>query len=863
MTSFYRKTHSNIQLSPLLDDEIPLLKFYVIPDISSLKIHRYRDGVIEEKKKLENLRDVFYKGNTLCTDIYLIADAGFGKTALCKRLALTWCQAKDPRTNDQIYFRDSEIEVMKGFKFVFLILLRDSSNECNIDDLIMKQLIQNMSNTYTLEDVQNILSKKKCLVILDGLDEWTHSTSDCKQDCNIPQRRVRKRVAVLTTTRPWKFSMCSLTAGEIDQKLELTGLNEKSANSLKRLILSHLSTTKDVNKVDQVVVKFDIAVSKKIDRNLEKIPLILVYNLFLWHYKINIEESEESLCRLYSRFSELLLSRTVLKYDSIESIFQHAPGEMPPCFTGLKYCRQFYTLLTALGQLAFHTLYKEDEKENSLVFDISVAEKYLNAVQMDFSLKTGIITQNKVQGKLFKENPKVSFAHKTVQEYFAALYMYSYFDISSVANIVLSKCKHVHDILEMSKNILFISGFHMELSSSISRELMKIVNEDEKTKKYRSTHQEMLSQSPLKDLQEMYISCCNEIPCEKEASLCLQDVFIGRNCQQEQYRKHLKQMTTRNKENIRSLYINMSDMESTPYSTAKKVIDYFILCDLENIEKIHYTGKYSDDILPLLNTSVKCLYLSCIDPWSPLLFEKVNILQKLEAIKIGGFKMSHSELNLLLNYISKRNCMREIELLLLDCTDHEDDSCTGLGVDLSRHFSLRGLTLYWLPLTQVIINMSSLENCYLQHLYNPGLRLKFLNCEDCKLDTFVCRILQSSAAIDTVLDTLSLLRHVREVKLWRINLGTRTLTFSPHLNIEYLGLTTVTMEAFSISELVELVQKLPQSVRVVIFDCIVTPRKKFQSVKEKIKTSRTKFRILEDIKDRKERFVFETIKDGD
>lgn len=522
-----------------------------------------------------------------------------------------------------------------------------------------------------------------------------------------------------------------------------------------------------------------------------------------------------------------------------------------------EFCKQFYTLLTVLGKLAFHTLLVETRQENTLVFDRSVVDQFLNEVSLNFCLRTGILTQSKVRGKLLKQETKVSFAHKTVQEFFAAFH--SITDPVQFQEIVLSKCKCVQDILKMSKVLIFVSGINEKLSSLILSKVINIVNNDKITQEYRNTLDDSssLCHQQLKEFQNLCVSCSREFSWELQHNFSLHDMFINESCQEEQYRENLKTLMTRNTQDIRSLLIDMSDMLRTPYTTTQKVIDYFLLRDLVNIENIRYKGEYYD-ILPLLNSSVKCLSIVCYSSWSQLLFEKVNGLQKLEAIHLSMFKISHSELNSLLDYISQRDCMKEIRLLCLYCTDHRMRSCTGFSLDLSRNSTLRKLTLDSVPLTQVIVNMSSLEHCWLQHLRNPDFVLKFLNNEDCKLRTFYCKEIISTVAIDAVLDSLSLLNHVTEVRLWSINLGRRSLTFFTRVNIARLLLWWVKIDASTFRELVDFVHKLSQTVTVHMFACTISPEDECESVKEKIKTLQRDFRIL---RDEKYKFVFETIKD--
>lgn len=121
------------------------------------------------------------------------------------------------------------------------------------------------------------------------------------------------------------------------------------------------------------------------------------------------------------------------------------------------------------------------------------------------------------------------------------------------------------------------------------------------------------------------------------------------------------------------------------------------------------------------------------------------------------------------------------------------------------------------------MNMASLENCKL-HLSNQDLELTFLNSADNKLNTFYCESLKSSAAIDEMLCDLLESRHVRDVELWGIDLGRRSLTLTlDFVYIERLELGEVTMEDSTLRTLVGSVLKLKQTVTVDIWDCNISP----------------------------------------
>ncbi|XP_045184200.2 uncharacterized protein LOC123542409 [Mercenaria mercenaria] len=835
---FYRQQYHILPLSPLIEDQdTPLLKFYVMPDINSVEIQSSFGGGNVIKSEVTSLRDVFYKKNKKCHEIYLSADAGFGKTAFSKRLVLTWCQAKKRIKSEQKCFEEDDIRAMSEFKFVFLLSLRDCAEECDIDEMIVKQIIPRLANTsVTFSHIQTILSKGKCLLILDGLDEWVHPTSACKQGTSdIPHRKARE-CTILTTTRPWKLSVISLSSSQIDQKLELVGLNATSAEKLKKTVISLLTGEKDKKKHIQ---DFNSTIEHKGISDLETVPLLLMYLLCLWYDEVDLGRSK---CELYCQIVEMLLKRTCKKYPVMQQASKPHQSDIPQCFIEHVHCKKYYTLLKALGQLAFETLFS-DQSESTLVFSQSMTDLYLNAGDLKLCLHSGILTQSKQQ-KLTKKKFKVSFSHKTVQEYFCALYI-SYQNESDFQKFVLQRFNSTQNILDMSKVFVFISGMNAEIMSSISHRLMSVISKDQITRRYRSTAgYEFKNLKPLKDIQNMYISCLKENT--GNTSLCLQDFIIDKDSQQENYLSHLELLAKHNKINLESICI------ITGVPSLREIIDWFELHDLVSVKKIYYKGEYKEAEIIRLLTS-KCVesvtvfsgawqdnrLLPEYSPCSTELSKTFQNISQMRAIEIDGFKMEHDVLKEFLNYIINRKSMAEIRLSRLSCVTH-DISCEEINLDFSQHSDLRALELKMIPVSQLKVNVSSLEECDVGRLPKPGLLTSFLRelPAASKLHTFKCYYIESSDEIEILLKTLPLLVQLKCVYLCFINLGERSLSLSPEMvNLENVFLLEATLTGSSLRNLVNLVEKLPQSVMIKMHDCNITPETEFADVKKYIKKS--------------------------
>ncbi|XP_053379888.1 uncharacterized protein LOC123563855 [Mercenaria mercenaria] len=860
----YRQEYHALPLSPLVEEQdTPLLKFYVMPDINSVELQRSFGGEKEIKSKITSLHDVFYKKNKTCREIYLTADAGLGKTAFSKRLVLTWCQAKQRIESDQKFFKEEDIQAMAEFEFVFLLSLRDCTEECDIDEMIVKQIIPRLADpSVTVSNIEVILSKGKRLVILDGLDEWIHPMSACKQrQRDIPHRKARE-CTILTTTRPWKISVISLRLSQIDQKLELVGLNKASAKELKKNVISLLSGETDTEKHIQ---NFNSTLENKGILDLETTPLLLMYLLCLWYDGIYPGRSQ---CELYCQIVEMLLKRTFKKYPDMQQACEPPKSDIPQCFSEHVHCTKYYPLLKAVGQLAFETLFS-GKRESTLVFQKSIAEKYLytdkDTDYMKLCLLSGILTQSKVE-KLTSQSSKVSFSHKTVQEYFCALYIVCQ-NKNEVQKFVKQKFSSLRNILDMSTVFYFISGMNAEIMSSISRELMTAINKAQTTRTYRSmTYYDSSYVNPLKDIQNLYISCLKET--EGNTNLCFQDFIIDENYQIEK----LVLLAIHNKLNIQSILIR------TGLYSLRDLFDQCELDDFIRIKKIYYSGKCEEaEIIRLLKSrSLECVavisntwqgnkFIPKHSSCSSELAKTFQNISQLRAIYINCFKMEHDVLKDFLNYIINRKSMVEIRLFKLHCVTHEIN-CREINLDFSQHSDLRSLALSAIPASQLKVDVSSLEDCEVGLLSEPGLVTSYLRELPAagKLHTFKSGSLESPGDIETLLQTLPLLVQVKHVTLYRISLGERSLSLSPEMvNIELVDLFMVTMSGSSLRDLVKVVEKLPQSVTVRMRGCNLTPETEFEDVKKYIKTSKNFVVIFDGITQINEyAFEFQTTEDG-
>ncbi|XP_060605535.1 uncharacterized protein LOC132758034 [Ruditapes philippinarum] len=301
------------------------------------------------------------------------------------------------------------------------------------------------------------------------------------------------------------------------------------------------------------------------------------------------------------------------------------------------------------------------------------------------------------------------------------------------------------------------------------------------------------------------------------------------------------------KNNIKSIMI-----QNKGICNLQEIISLFTLSHLPHIEKLYYQSDIvEEEIMSLLLKPLKCLTVSSCK-WENHQFvgkrcrlsAEINgglvKLQHLECLYIDCFTMTHEVMETLLNFLTSKKSMKEIILYSLNCSDH-DTSCRGFNLDLSQHSQLRNLGLSYIPVSQLNMDVSLLEECIVGELYKPGVVSSYLSQLPAanKLQTFRCVDLRSSSDIETMLQTVPLLYHVKYVSLVRMNLGERSLTLSPQMiNIERVNLFyIITMSCSVLHDLITVINKLPHTVTVGMEGCDIKPETEFENFKTFIKQS--------------------------
>ncbi|XP_060597339.1 uncharacterized protein LOC132751210 [Ruditapes philippinarum] len=129
----YRSDVLKVSAIPLQPDEenYSFSDIYIKPTITS-KIEKSRGE--SEEKEIKTMSEIFTKNGEPQKFIYVVGDAGSGKSSFCKYLINCWCMAHSDGHNEDDEFEG--VKEMKKFDFMFYISLRHNIKIRSIQEML-------------------------------------------------------------------------------------------------------------------------------------------------------------------------------------------------------------------------------------------------------------------------------------------------------------------------------------------------------------------------------------------------------------------------------------------------------------------------------------------------------------------------------------------------------------------------------------------------------------------------------------------------------------------------------------------------------------------------------------------------------
>lgn len=876
MIEYYRVEHKHLPVSPIIySNKANLLDFYVNPTMYYIDVDRqpFRNEESRLTNPCTSYKKIFQKGDEKCKNIYVTSPTGGGKTCCVKLMALTWCQAWKREDSKKTYFEKENIEAMNEFSFLFLISLRNCrSKECDVDEMIRNQLLCKLPQKFQAEDrLEKLLQSEKCLIIIDGLDEWSHPTKRQKKcpefSSKIPHRKFRLMTTVLTTTRRWKFHIVSREDVLIDQHIEIMGLDKESADMLIKKVVSHLNSRSGQSKTPN---EFNHLLQMKGLLRFVQFPLILMQFLCLWY---DGKDPGESKCQIFSNMLELLFTYACKRTDfadKYKNVQEHSKKGtwvnkiLPPCFKTAPLCSKYRKVLFSLAKLSYETLFGENY-DNSLVFDQKVVDIYLSEDEFLLSVETGILLQSKQTGKLTSDEVTFSFLHKTFQELLAA------FHISSKSNLpmnmmpkVMKKITSVDEILRMEMFLIFLSGLSPKVVTDLSQAFVSVIEKDDMTARYRRNIGTIFikDNKKMQEVSDLMTACVEESQSNGlDCSVYLEDIFVDEKSSDCAVRAAMSNIIDTNKDRAKSLYIHIHQTVSD--DTVKTIMKETNAASLVSLEKLFVWGSIGQaHIESLLENSTASL--KCLELWNQELFpEYLNIMLRMNSVhglSLMSIYIPHDQINNLMVYISRNKALKQLNLNKIMCSDHVNE-CPGYRLSLHTDAQPLMLILDKVHVTDVFLNAACIQTCIAELFYKPYALVSLLKClqDTPNLKRFECDCPVGETDTDFLVSTVTKFVHLNYFRLRNVSISRRKLDLSNMKDLVRVHIWHSTMTAPVFKGIVDDAERLDSSREVmVIFDnCTILPQEEADAVIDYVKTS-SNFDVLLQTAGKYPQFHFKT-----
>ena len=426
--------------------------------------------------------DLFTKDGEPVGNVYMLGQPGRGKTTFCLHLLSLWCAAMTiiPSTSLSVWKFDQNC-----FHFVFYVSLRHV-NRCRsrIEDMIcdMFERFGGMRKVI-LRVLRN--QKYRCLIMVDGLDEWVISPEVEEELANLNLKglpdvgRLSMNCTILFASRHWKLDLVKPKYKANDIEVEILGLTEKGIESIIENILQN-QTELEISSVGYK------AKCSKLMKRVEKskssinVPMFVTMKVFLGLHGDYVQESYTG---LFFDQVVLLIRRAIhdgrISKEAADRLhITHGSSiAIPKVITEIqqnKILSIFIILLYKLGKVAYDGLIK-----SHLVFDEDTLEEecVLGKRELDIALKVGIVSQMKAPGYFLVPKVSIEFLHKSMQEAMAALYIVC--DKSDAFTSFCGYCCTFDKVMEMSNVIQYMTGLSPVIGCKFSKHILHVATNDQ------------------------------------------------------------------------------------------------------------------------------------------------------------------------------------------------------------------------------------------------------------------------------------------------------------------------------------------------------------------------------------------------
>ena len=803
-----------IPVMPLEDDEgVSLPEIYgsvlVEEDVKAMKKTRRPDGR-SDNKTLDSIKDMFYIENGLAKRIFLKGEAGHGKTVLCLKLIESWSNLKHldnfkesrdsvhEKTSDSSHAvhntaiskssrrltdEDKDIQsCLSEFNFVFFVPLRNAKHgTSSIVDLVCDNV---SGDENTKQKIKKILENGNitCMVILDGLDEW-RAPDTCRVQ-GIPDSDGLVNCVVLYTMRPWRLVNLRLGLdGSCDKVVQIIGLKHDSIETvIRNVLINFYGMQRNSDVFWMVQQKYSRRAKHPMIETLMSIPLMLVASCLVWYEEDEILKKVEQgtismwsldtdvvtnfITSLILKLVELSITRAENKHRAVKCFLDEkrkSPNKLDvPILSDFKHIIDFLEVIKPVSVFALQALVS---KETKLVFPKDELEREIGQSTVELALNAGILSQNKAPGVSYQQRISVSFFHKTVQEFVAALCIAC--GGSDSFTTFCTHCTTVEKVIELSDVIMYVCGLNPAIGCQLcahTAHIMNIANKDTHILQYMEKGMldpESVNVAAIKEFNNMQYKWFGEIKqnlsytrnTDFKVAFHICDVHLGAFSDQG-FVDMISEIMSNGNEHIKSVFLHGSK------PSVGGIIKYLPLC-----------------------RNITTLYIDYIAS-KPTLEELASVIPqmvRLQHVRYRGGLVRIAD-SAVLNSLQLTDTLKCIELLNIDLTEK---------VTLTNISQLETVVLQTIHLAGFIL--PSLFLCsHLKHVELKDITLteKVTLTNMSQLETIVLQKIQNA---DLILPSLLLCRQLKHVELKDITLTeTVTLTLTKVSQLETVVLQNTT-----------------------------------------------------------------------
>ncbi|XP_053388336.1 uncharacterized protein LOC123541543 isoform X1 [Mercenaria mercenaria] len=779
-----------------------------------------------------SMHEIFRNQEKSAKYVYIIGDAGSGKSMLCKMLVYFWCIA---HSHQECSSDDSDIvKEMNNFNFLFYISLRHFADCDSIEKMLEK--------SYRDPALGDILKNEssECLILLDGLDEWKQVNTHDSQFLTpgLPGRNLHAHYTIVTTSRQWKFDFLQINDSEVDKIIKLHGIDE---NEIKNVTEKTVKMLNDRFQQSKNAENCTTDIQSRGVSDISHIPLILQQLICLW---FDEKLREKSKYAIYSNMLALLFEWNALKrtskYQEYVIVTQARMNDspLPDYLCDFRALRENTRVIQYLSQLAYGTLFDEN-KETSLTFSISALER-LNIPNdvIKNCLDIGILAEE--QDPSFpastSQQSLFSFFHKSVQEYLAAVYVASQLkEMLKSRNIFqnvkdgltdvcetcvmkyLGSCKTVAGVLEQSNVLIMLCGLEPQMLTHVSKFIYDVTLVEKMTLEESDTF-------PSYNVSPKYLKVIENI--QTCLFLCIEEVMsTAKNAQTPVHIAYLSVSPATNLQRYGENVILKNILSIEVYSCWLEYSDETKQTQSEPIKEIrsNTSGESIDHVYTkILDTNVSTLETvnfnfshlnEIITTRLVSILPKMRRLTSLQMKGTGLVYIPHDVFLSLCTFLNQLTSLRHVALNVF-CRKFDYHM-----IYLSQHEQLQHVDFMFSTICVFSCNTDNLKTCKLSItrddimkqvcnvLYKAG-RLKYL-------DLFCYQGPSDEIVTENLIRLLSSLVSLRTLTLWRFTFTDNIIARPRDMkNMKEITFYDVTMSVTTWCKFINSLHALPQAVKV-------------------------------------------------